>query len=541
MAGSAPSSVKISNAEARAFFKSFQRVHQSLPDAIRKLKAQRQLTRLVTDHLKVVPASQPDFSMRVTGREVGPLFLQEYLLWVSLPQSLTKLALDKCGLRPSHAAAISAFLRSSPWLLQFNASDNDFGEAAASIIQSAIGHPALESLQLEGCHVGDDSTPAIVTLIGTSRTLRTLNIGPARLSAMSLGMIERKLRENLYLTTVAVHPDLASVTAFVTSRNGCVLERLDTAARAPFQRQFRSKIDSFKSVKGREMLVNRAIQRNKIVGTEVFGRIQAAEERAAVTEVRESHDKTELYRSGHAEIVGRRPSMEDVSVILKDCPVPGTILFALFDGHGGREAAEFAGQNLPQAIASRLGTTPNYEDAYMQAFLQVHLDMKSWCVWVGTTAVVAVIDGTTLTVANVGDSRAVLFRDGKAIRLSVDHKPDLPEETQYVQAKGGFVKEGRVNGMLAVSRQLGDGFLREVGNPTPHVYRIHLCDKDQLLILACDGVWDVISDQSACEFIAAEIDPLEAAKKLRDRAFELESLDNISVIVVFLAGAVSEE
>jgi serine/threonine protein phosphatase PrpC len=161
-------------------------------------------------------------------------------------------------------------------------------------------------------------------------------------------------------------------------------------------------------------------------------------------------------------------------------------------------------------------------------------------VYVGTTVVLAVIEGATLTVANVGDSRAVLFRDGRAVRLSVDHKPDLPEEAQYIQSKGGFVKDGRVSGMLAVSRALGDGFLHEVAHPVPHIVRVELTEKDTRLILACDGVWDVMSDQEACELIAAEIDPLEAAKKLRDKAYELQSLDNISVIVVFLSEEVTD-
>jgi serine/threonine protein phosphatase PrpC len=154
--------------------------------------------------------------------------------------------------------------------------------------------------------------------------------------------------------------------------------------------------------------------------------------------------------------------------------------------------------------------------------------------------VVAVIEGTTLTVANVGDSRCVLCRDGKAMRLSVDHKPDLPEEVQYLESKGAYVQDHRVNGMLAVSRTLGDSFLGEAANPTPHLARLELCRTDTFLILACDGVWDVLGDQEACEIVAPEIDPLDAAKKLRDRTFELDSMDNISVVVVFLSRAFAD-
>jgi serine/threonine protein phosphatase PrpC len=227
--------------------------------------------------------------------------------------------------------------------------------------------------------------------------------------------------------------------------------------------------------------------------------------------------------------------MEDVSVVARDCPAPGGCLYALFDGHGGREAAEYAAEKLPPAIAQRLAAAAAWEDAYAAAFRAVNAEMLGVCAYVGTTAVLAAVEGRTLTVANVGDSRCVLFRDGRALRLSVDHKPDLPDEAAYIQATGGFVKDGRVNAMLAVSRALGDGFLQPAVNPTPHLCRVELTEQDSLLILACDGVWDVMSDQAACELIAGHIDPLEAALTLRDKAYELDSLDNISVIVVFLS------
>jgi serine/threonine protein phosphatase PrpC len=116
----------------------------------------------------------------------------------------------------------------------------------------------------------------------------------------------------------------------------------------------------------------------------------------------------------------------------------------------------------------------------------------------------------------------------------MDHKPDLPEEAAYIQERGGFVKDGRTNGNLAVSRALGDGFLQNAANPTPYLNRIELTEQDSLLILACDGVWDVMGDQEACELVSGFIDPMDAAITLRDRAYELNSLDNISVIVVFL-------
>jgi serine/threonine protein phosphatase PrpC len=240
-------------------------------------------------------------------------------------------------------------------------------------------------------------------------------------------------------------------------------------------------------------------------------------------------------------MIGRRPAMEDVSIVLRDSPKPGSLLFGLFDGHGGREAAEYASQNLPKTIVSWLVRSPSYEDAFPSAFQQLQKEMKTWCVYVGTTVLLAIIDDGTLTVANCGDTRCVLCRDRKAIRLSVDHKPDLPEETAYILSKNGTVGEGRLNSMLAVSRALGDGLMKDALNPTPFIRSIALTRDDRFMILACDGVWDVIEDQEACDLLATEIDPLTAAKKLRDQAFEKGSQDNISVIVVFLNEAFADE
>ena len=76
---------------------------------------------------------------------------------------------------------------------------------------------------------------------------------------------------------------------------------------------------------------------------------------------------------------------------------------------------------------------------------------------------------------------------------------------------------------------------------TPHINQIQLTDEDTFIIIACDGVWDVLSEQDAVDLIASELDPLTAAKLIRDRAFELESTDNISVIVAFLSESSNDE
>lgn len=74
----------------------------------------------------------------------------------------------------------------------------------------------------------------------------------------------------------------------------------------------------------------------------------------------------------------------------------------------------------------------------------------------GCTAVVAVVHGSKLYVANAGDSRCVLCRGKETVSLTEDHKPTNPDEERRIKAAGGFVSEGRINGGLNLSRAIGD-------------------------------------------------------------------------------------
>lgn len=144
-----------------------------------------------------------------------------------------------------------------------------------------------------------------------------------------------------------------------------------------------------------------------------------------------------------------------------------------------------------------------------------------------------------LYTANVGDARAVLCHDGKAIRLSHDHKASDPLEQKRIRDAGGFVHNERVNGILAVARSLGDHELKEYIIGTPFTSRMVLSTggkdpQDTVVVLACDGVWDTMDDQQVCDLANAHQDPREAAKLICDSAITAGSSDNISVIVVYL-------
>lgn len=526
----------IPNVKARMFFNDLKSIETDIiPDSIRKTKRHRCLIRVVYESMKRIPEQESEISLLISGVGVGPLFVEYYIPRLGFPLSLTKFSLRKSGLQELHSHQIAELLSSVKSLKHFDVGDNGLGESSSVVLSAAVNHPSLTVLQLESTDITDSSCDALRTILETSRKLETLRVGPAKMSRKAQRALKSSVASNLYLKDISISEALDAECQRVAKRNTLISELVDSISRAPFQQQFRTKIESFKSVKGREMLLGKAQQKERVRGTSLFDFIEKADERAKNTEIQETAERSEWFRSGLAEMTGRRQTMEDVSIVLQATPTPSSILFGLFDGHGGREAAEFASSNLPRVISERLRQSDSLESAIISSFHEVQAEMKPWCLFVGTTSVIAIANGTRLTVANVGDSRCVLCRDGKAVRLTVDHKPDLPEESAYIRSKGGFVREGRISGMLAVSRALGDGFLGDAVNATPHIRSLDLTEDDSFMILACDGVWDVITDQQACDIVASEIDPLIAAKKLRDAAFERRSFDNISVIVVFLS------
>lgn len=165
----------------------------------------------------------------------------------------------------------------------------------------------------------------------------------------------------------------------------------------------------------------------------------------------------------------------------------------------------------------------------------------------GTTATVVSLVGDQFTVAHVGDSRAVLSNlDGTVQRLFEDHKPGRRDEMERIESAGGLVVEVsgtfRVNGVLAVSRAIGDPELKQFIIPRPDIFKFSLSGHEEFLVLASDGLWDNISDEECMEYVRKIIysepadDSLEeeAAKLLVQTAWDRGTNDDISVIVVNL-------
>lgn len=213
--------------------------------------------------------------------------------------------------------------------------------------------------------------------------------------------------------------------------------------------------------------------------------------------------------------------------------------FGVYDGHGGFDTAKYLCMHLHKTLSKHL-TEEDMSVALQRSFAEMNAVLhKKITDDSGATAVIAYIQDNIAYFANCGDARAVIGRrDGTAIRCSVDHKPEIPEERQRIEDLGGLVLlyrgTYRVNARLAVARAFGDKSLYPYIIADPYLHTKVLDNDDLFLILACDGIWDEVKDEEAVNIVYESESPEEAAQKLVDVAYERHSTDNMSVIVVFL-------
>jgi len=241
------------------------------------------------------------------------------------------------------------------------------------------------------------------------------------------------------------------------------------------------------------------------------------------------------------------------------CPSAGwdhAALFGVLDGHGGHQVSRFCQQRLPIEIARKPASdiaaalTDSFhlmDDLLRQPDGQDEIRRlaaigcsvakggvsRPWMAspdWIGCTAVVCVVQPDALIVANAGDSRAVLCRGGQAVPLSEDHKPNVPTERERIRKAGGVVERSqvgiivqhRVNGNLNLSRSIGDleykkgrglGPHEQMISATPDVQIFPRESEDEFMILACDGIWDVLPNQDVVDFVRDRLPELKGKSR----------------------------
>eukprot|EP01125_Pyxidicula_operculata_P019209 TRINITY_DN694_c3_g4_i2.p1 TRINITY_DN694_c3_g4~~TRINITY_DN694_c3_g4_i2.p1 ORF type:complete len:339 (+),score=72.00 TRINITY_DN694_c3_g4_i2:42-1058(+) len=255
------------------------------------------------------------------------------------------------------------------------------------------------------------------------------------------------------------------------------------------------------------------------------------------------------FTYGYHSFIGMRPSMEDASEILLEYGNPDQSFFGVFDGHNGSRCSRYLSSELPKTILNNPKFTSHPQIALLESFLETDKQWIAYCkkqgIKDGSTAIVAILRGDQLYVANTGDSRAIICDDGMAIPLSSDHKPSDTREKKRILDAGAHVLLGRVQGVLAVSRAFGDidfknretcgaGWI----SAEPDVKLWNVTEKTEFFLLACDGVWDVMSTFQVAKFVREKLligfHPQVVAEQLVYHVHRCGSTDNISVVLVSL-------
>ena len=258
---------------------------------------------------------------------------------------------------------------------------------------------------------------------------------------------------------------------------------------------------------------------------------------------------------------GWRVEMEDAHTAIINIPnFPEWSFFAVFDGHAGDLISNKCATMLWETIVSlddfskaanaslseESGRT-ELENAIKDGFLKLDAklrelpDMVSGEDKSGSTAVCGLLSPTHVIFANCGDSRAVLS-SSKVVKLATeDHKPMNPIERERIQNAGGSVMIQRVNGSLAVSRALGDfeyktvpdkGPREQLVSPEPEVSFWERSDKDEFVVLACDGIWDVLTNDELCDLVRSRMLITDDLKIICNTVLDT-CLSKVSAFIIF--------
>ncbi len=230
-------------------------------------------------------------------------------------------------------------------------------------------------------------------------------------------------------------------------------------------------------------------------------------------------------RYGVSAMQGWRMEMEDAHVCNTSFSLKDHGFFGVFDGHAGPKVSQYCSQHLLDCIMELITLNPSKDGASVDSvkegvhkgFLKLDEKIRNLPQWAsgedrsGTTAIVTMISPDKIIWGNCGDSRGLLCRGGKVEFATQDHKPYNVEEKTRIERAGGTVMMQRVNGSLAVSRALGDFDYKratelkpteQLVSPEPEITvldRDH--ENDQFLLLACDGVFDVMTNEDVVAYV----------------------------------------
>lgn len=208
---------------------------------------------------------------------------------------------------------------------------------------------------------------------------------------------------------------------------------------------------------------------------------------------------------------------------IPQCVLPPQFFCGVFDGHGGREAAEFCRQRLHVNIAREMTRHPCICDAMAKGYVETDKQFtdvaRAGRIEAGSTCLSLLLTGRHLSVANAGDCRLVLCRGGRAVELTLDHRTNRLDEQERIEQEGGYVQYGYLCGTVEVTRAMGDvskSTGRKLAGLTavPETTQLLLTEEDEFLVMGCDGLWEAMKPRMPRASAAEQ--SLGAAKKVME-------------------------
>lgn len=273
-----------------------------------------------------------------------------------------------------------------------------------------------------------------------------------------------------------------------------------------------------------------------------------------VVEKHTERDQNETFTAAVSSCQGWRLSQEDEHSLILDLPGEHKAsFFAVFDGHGSGRVSKHASVGLWRHLTENdKYIKGNFKEALEESFLSFDREVNESynAQLAGTTAICILVVDNVIYCANVGDSRAVASINCECVPLSLDHKPENPLELKRILDAGGYVFSNRVNGNLALSRAFGDFHYKsndqlppdqQIVSPYPDIKRIELNDDVDFIVLACDGIWDVLSSKEVVKFVISRleqnVEPGLICEQLTTRCIATDyelviGCDNMTVLLV---------
>ena len=224
--------------------------------------------------------------------------------------------------------------------------------------------------------------------------------------------------------------------------------------------------------------------------------------------------------------------------------------FGLFDGHSGKEVGMYLMENLHKIIHQKIKENndieniDNLKNIVINSFEQIdqEINSKNFKNETGSTGTVLLLYkdknsplGKSLLCANVGDSKAYLITKKEMILITKDHKCCDANEVKRIRDSGGIVFRERVFGTLMLTRSFGDKEMKKYGVlSTPDIFMKNIDTEDIFVVIASDGVWDVVEENEILKMSQGSISSNDFSKKIINLAKERDTHDNISCIVIKL-------